>query len=183
MPSHSRTKNILKSKYGKTSEVVNAYVQNIMALPAISCSNPVNIQFYGNLLSNVRVLEMLEKLKEVNGNVRMSIDKLEGIQSDLVRTDDDWQTWDFPKFVDALHKWTERNPLHVKVNDKNWEPPSYPIYQTHQGDRPLRSCVYCDSVDHWSHKCSKVTQPSQRKRILQLKSLCFNCTGSDHKVT
>ena len=77
----------------------------------------------------------------------------------------------------------ERNPSPVKVNDKNREPPSYPIYQTHQGDTPLRSCVYCDSTDHRSHECSKVTQPSQRKRILQLKSLCFNCTGSDHKVT
>lgn len=54
----------------------------------------------------------------------MSIDKLEGIQSDPVRTDDDWQTWDLPKFVDALHKWTERNPLPVKVNDKNQNPPN-----------------------------------------------------------
>ena len=181
---YERAKNILKSKYGKTSEVVNAYVQNIMALPTISGSNPVKIhQFYENLMFNVQALETLGKLKEVNGNVRMSIDKLEGIRSDLVRTDDDWQTWDFPNFMDALRKWTERNPLPVKVNDKNRELPSFPIYQTLQGDTPLRSCVYCDSADHRSHECSKVTQPSQRKRILQLKSLCFNCTGSDHKVT
>lgn len=114
---------------------------------------------------------MLGKLKEVNGNVRMTIDKLKGIRSYLVRTDDDWQTWDFRKLVDALRKWTERNPLPVKVIDKNQEPPSYPIYQTHQGDMPLRSCVYCDSTDHRSHERSNVTQPSQRKRILQLKSL------------
>ena len=46
----------------------------------------------------------------------MCLDKLEGIRGDLVRTDDDWRQWDFPKLVDALRKWTERNP--VKTNDK-----------------------------------------------------------------
>ena len=38
---YEHAKNILKSKYGKTSEVVNAYVQNIMVLLTISGSNPV----------------------------------------------------------------------------------------------------------------------------------------------
>ena len=53
----------------------------------------------------------------------MPIDKLEGIRGDLVRTDDTWQDWDFPKLVDALRKWTERNPIpkqerHEKSRDK-----------------------------------------------------------------
>ena len=33
---YERAKNILMNKYGKTSEIVNAYVQNIMGLPVIS---------------------------------------------------------------------------------------------------------------------------------------------------
>ena len=45
-------------------------------------------------------LESLGKLREVNGYVRMSIDKLEGIIRDLVQTDDTSQDWDFPKLVD-----------------------------------------------------------------------------------
>ena len=51
---------------------------------------------------NVRcpTLESLGKLREVNGYVRMSIDKLEGIIRDLVQTDDTSQDWDFPKLVD-----------------------------------------------------------------------------------
>ena len=44
-------------------------------------------------------LESLGKLREVNGYVRMSIDKLEGIIGDLVQTDDTSQDWDFPKLV------------------------------------------------------------------------------------
>lgn len=79
----------------------------------------------------MKALETLGKLKEVNGNVRTSIDKLEDIQSDLVRTDDDWQTWDFPtgrpraiKFIKrfrgtrlcaAVSIVTERNTVHTSA--------------------------------------------------------------------
>ena len=40
---YQRAKNILKSKYGQMSEIVNAYVQNIMALPVITGSHPRKI--------------------------------------------------------------------------------------------------------------------------------------------
>ena len=60
---------------------------------------------------NVQSLEILAKIGEVNGYVRATIDKLEGIRGDLVRIDDDWQEWKFPQLVEALRKWTERNPV------------------------------------------------------------------------
>ncbi len=73
-----------------------------MALPVISGTQPWKINdFYEKLLFNVQALE---KLTEINGYVRMSLDKLEGIRGDLVRTDDSWREWDFPKFVDTLRK-------------------------------------------------------------------------------
>ena len=76
---YQRAKNILKSKYGQTSEIVNAYVQNIMALPVITGSHPKKIhEFYEKLLFNVQSLETLGKLKEISGYMRMSIDKLQG---------------------------------------------------------------------------------------------------------
>lgn len=47
-----------------------------MGLPVISGANPTKIhQFYEALSFNVHALETLGKLKEVNGYVRMSIDK------------------------------------------------------------------------------------------------------------
>ena len=46
---------------------------------------------FTKLLSNVQALETLGKLREISRYVRMTIDKLEGIRGDLVRTDDDWQ--------------------------------------------------------------------------------------------
>ena len=82
----------MKNKYGNTTEIVNAYVQNIMALPVINGTQPWKIHdFYEKLLFNVQALETLGKLTEINGYVRMSIDKLEGIRGDLLRTDDKWR--------------------------------------------------------------------------------------------
>ena len=104
------------------SEIVNPYVQNIKALPMITGSHPRKIhEFYQKLLFNVQSLEALGKLTEINGYVRMSIDKLQGIRGNLVRTDDNWREWGFPKFVEALRKWTERNPIPAER-----EPPEKP---------------------------------------------------------
>ena len=41
----------------------------------------------------------------------MALDKLECIKLDLIRTDDEWREWDFPKLVGGLREWTFRNPL------------------------------------------------------------------------
>ena len=163
---NERAKNILRTKYRKTSEIVNAYVQNIMALPVISGANPARIhQFYEALSFNVQALETLGKLKEVNGYVRMSIDKLSGIRGDLVRTDENWQEWDFPKFVYALQGWTERNPVTIRSSDKPWRDSN--AFNIQLGDtRPRdRACVYCDSTDHKPHECAKVSDPNERRKI------------------
>ena len=84
---YERAKNILKSEYGKTSEIVNAYVRNIMRLPTIMTTQTKDIdEFY-----NVQSLETLGKLREVSGNVRAVPDKLKGIKADLVRGEEGWR--------------------------------------------------------------------------------------------
>ena len=179
---YERAKNILRNKYGKTSEIVNAYVQNIMGSPVISGANPARIhQFYEALSFNVQALETLGKLKEVNGYVRMSIDKLSGIRGDLVRTDENWQEWDFPKFVYALQGWTERNPVTIISSDKTWRDSN--AFNTQLDDARPRGCVYCDSTDHKPHECTKVSDPNERKKIFLKKRLCFNCAGDDHRAS
>ena len=116
---YERAKTILKSKYGKPCEIVHAYVQNIMGLPTISGSQPKKVhEFFETLVYNVQSLETLGKLRDINGYVRTALDKLEGIRGNLVRTDKDWQEWDFPQLVEALRQWTERNPVPTK-EEKN----------------------------------------------------------------
>ena len=68
--SYLSTKNILKTKYGDDSEIVNAYVQNIMYLPVIQGTNAGKIHdFYTKLLFNVQSLETLGKLRENKGRL------------------------------------------------------------------------------------------------------------------
>ena len=60
---YERAKSILKSEYGKVSEIVNTYISNIMALPVITSSCPKKIDdFYNTLRYNVQSLETLGKL-------------------------------------------------------------------------------------------------------------------------
>ena len=51
-----------------------------------------------------------EKGWEINGCVRITIDKLPGIRAELVQLDNGWQEWGLEQFLEALTKWTKRNP-------------------------------------------------------------------------
>ncbi len=109
---YERAKQILKTRYGKPSEVANAHIQNLLNLPSIHGTSPAKVhEFYEKLVTNVQVLETMGKLREVTGYVRLTLDKLPGIRADLVRMDDDWQEWGFSQLVEALRKWCERNPI------------------------------------------------------------------------
>ena len=132
------------------------------------------------------------KLTEVNGYVRLTLDKLEGIRGDLVRTDDDWRDWKFPQLVEALQKWTERNPS--KPEERNPErcqlpsarpankSRSFQAKQTGANHTTPKPCVYCDSVNHKPSNCNKIISVSDRKEHLAKKQLCYNCTGTNHKA-
>ena len=101
----------------------------------------------------------------------------------MVRTDENWQEWDFPKFVYALQGWTERNPVTIRSSDKTWHDSN--AFNTQLDDaRPRdRGCVYCESTDHKPHECTKVSDPNERKKMFLKKRLCFNCAGDDHRAS
>ena len=161
-----------------------------MSLPVIYGSNPNKIlEFYETLSPKLQALETMGKIKEVNGYVRMRLDKLEGIRGDFVRTDDNWQDWKFPHLLEALRKWTMRNPP-KPVDERPGKEKTFPSkplktksYQVRQHDLRRRPCVYCLSSDHQSVNCDKVTTIHERRKQLNLKQLCFNCTGANHKAS
>ena len=70
----------------------------------------------------------MSKLKEINEYVRLTLDKLPGIRADLFRIDEDWQEWTFPQLVDALLKWTSRNPKIILSLEKGFKCEN--LYQT-----------------------------------------------------
>ena len=85
-------KYILKSNYGKMSEIVNAYIENILALPFISGTQPAKVHdFYEALLYNVQSLETLGKTSECVALVRGILNKLPGIKAELVQGHPEWR--------------------------------------------------------------------------------------------
>ncbi|KAK3742811.1 hypothetical protein QZH41_002740 [Actinostola sp. cb2023] len=185
---YERAKNILKTRFGKTSEIINAYVTELMSLPVIHGSNAGKIyEFYEKLLANVQALETLGKLGDVKGYVRMTLDKLEGIRGDLVRLDDNWQEWAFPQLIEALRKWTERNPPKLEEKLSQTQPDKFKKARSFHAKQETtvaaRTCSYCESAEHKSLNCDKITTPSDRKQHLAQKQLCFNCTRPNHKAS
>ena len=55
---YERAKNILKGEYGKTGEIINAYVHNILEFPIVTSPDPKRVKaFYKTLLHKVQWLE------------------------------------------------------------------------------------------------------------------------------
>ena len=189
---YNRAKSILNERFGKESEIVKAYVKEILDLPLISSANPRRInEFSEKLTYCVQALQTLNKLEQVNGAVSMTLDKLPAIRGDLVRTDPDWQSWSFAKLSEAVRLWTRRNAADTNQCERGQEEQTEKrnqrqqgrIFHTRRGADPKTHCwpcVYCGE-DHKAAECTKVTDVSGRRQILLNKRLCFNCTTGNHR--
>ena len=77
---YTRAKNIILTKHGKPSEIPNAHVQSIMSIPQINRADPQKIhEFPEKLPCSLQALNTMEKIKEMNGYVRVTLDELKGI--------------------------------------------------------------------------------------------------------
>ena len=141
-------------------------------------SNPVKIHdFYEKLIASLQSLDTRGKLKEINGYVRLTLDKLPSIGAALVRLDSDWQEWKFGQFAEALWQWTGRNPTsHERKPLDN----SKKDRLSALSNMEIKGCVYYNKEDHKSIQCKPVTDTNPRPKILREKKLRFNCTAQKH---
>ena len=182
---YERAKAILKATYGEPSEVANAHIQCIIGLPTITHHSIVKIhEFYEKLITNTQSLETMGKLIEIKGYARMTLDKLPTIRANLVILDDNWKDWGFPELLEALRKWTARNPRPT-ITDTREERRnnSNKMYQIKQANGGRYQCVYCSSDDHKPWECQKVKDLGERKKIITTKHLCFNCLREGHRAS
>ena len=91
--------------YDNAKAILNPYVKNRMELPVITGVNPRKVkEFYKQLRHNVQSLDTLERLGDVKGNVRSTLDKLKGVKADLVRGNEGRRDWDFKDLLRELKK-------------------------------------------------------------------------------
>ena len=187
-----KAKEYLQKRYGKSSEVVGAYVRNILELPTINERDEAKIhEFYDSLVFNVTSLETLGRLKDIEGATSFTLDKLEVIKGELVQANTEWEDWTFQQFLEALRVWTVSNrvktqtakkSLYSSPNHKSLPPKSRAFNTSMKEPSPQRSCVYCESEEHKSLNCDKIVGASERKKVLGDKRLCFNCAGTKHRA-
>ena len=107
-------------------------------------------------MTSVQSLDVMGKLKDINGYVRTTIDKLPGITDDLVRIDSDCHNWNFGKFVEQLRQWAERNPISFEK-----KPPEY--------QQRKRACHVRQSGselnNHKSTNCNSVTSVNEDEKF------------------
>ena len=185
---YNRAVVILKDRFGKDSEIIKAYVKEILDLPYTATTNPKKVQeFYEKLAYCVQSLETLKQLDAVNGTVSMTLEKLPNIRGDLVRNDPNWETWNFIQLTEAIRLWTRRNPVGSnKAEDSNKKQRQNGGYhfQTQQiKGKQRRACVYCNAESHRSWECDSVSTMEERRKLLSTKKLCFNCTGPSHRAS
>ena len=172
----------MKTNHGNTSEIVRAYVKNIQELPTITGRKVNKIhEFIKNLSYNIQSLETLGKLSQSLSMVRGVIEKLPGIKAELVTNQVGWQHWGFADLLKALENWKAIHPVESSTEHN----PRTPYNRNHsffsKDPSTPKGCVYCDDEQHKSYECKiKVATPTERKRKLQAKKLCFNCTGGRH---
>ena len=78
----------------------------------------------------------------MNGYVRVTLDKLLDIRADLVKNDDNQQDGKFQQLVEALEKWTVRNP--IPLSDKRNSEKSNGNSKSYQPKQTKSECVYCE---------------------------------------
>ena len=184
---YERAKSILKSKYGKPSEVANAHMQCIIGLSMVHDAHPAKIHdFCEKLTSHIQVLETMGKVKEIRGFVRVTLDKLPGIRADLVRLDDDWQDWGFPELIKSLRKWCDRNPItneDQKPDSTNRDPSNRDLPNC---DLPNRGPPNRDPPNRNRNLQNRF--PPKKNPAYQTKDenakvgrACVYCNGGDHR--
>ena len=97
-----------------------------------------------------------------------------------MRTDPEWETWDFRDLTEALKQWVKRNPISANERD---EPNRKKLFHTRDGDFKPRGCVYCGDVGHKANQCEKITDVKARKGILAKNGLCFSCATKKHRAS
>ena len=159
---YDKAKDVLESEYGQMADVVNTYVVNSMILPVINGKEPAKIdEFYKQLRYNVQSLDTLDRLADVKGNVRATLDKLKGIKADLVHGKEDWHNWGYEDLLKALKTWREINPIEEKLEQqqRSGKGKGYSrFYHTQYAEQKSRrpECVYCEESTQKGTNCSKV---------------------------
>jgi hypothetical protein len=192
---NEEAKKILVENYGKDTKVHKALIKDLESLHAITSIHklkPIH-DFYNKLSRIVRALTTMKKLETAQSAVYTLMDKLGPVREVLVQKDDDWETWGLTELVESLNKFVNHNPIREEEGEvagkQDWKKRSR--WADHEklllgngGERTKqKQCIYCESKEHTSVKCTKILDISKRWEILKQKNSCYNCATPGHRAS
>ena len=190
---YEEAKRILVQNYGRDSKVHKALIKELESIPPVTSVHKLEQvhDFYNKLSQIVRTLTTMKKLETAQSTVYTLMDKLGPVREVIVQKDDDWEEWGLEELVEHLRRYIERNPLQTDaishIVTKEEKPARYGrrdqdklLFNVKQGKS---TCIYCDSTEHSSAKCTRVLDVVSRREVLKHKRACFNCATPGHQAS
>ena len=169
----------LNKEFGQKNAVINTHIDEIINLPTVRGTNYEKVlDFYNRLTKNCDALLTLGENNMLKGFVMTTLNKLPSVKPDIVRIDQEWESWDMDKLIENLQNWLRRNKIEgiekpVERKERHW--------YTGEREKRTKICVYCDSKDHWSDKCVEFNTLEKRRVFFRDNKLCFNCAKKGHR--
>ncbi len=109
----------------------------------------------------------------------MTLDKLLVIRGDLVRTDPDWESWDFVKLTDALRQWVRTNPVDKNAEregEENKRKRDYynRLLQARGGNFKIKGCVYCGDENLSCNNTDPLNYLTPVTEVFELKNITMD---------
>ncbi len=191
---YEEAKKILVENYGKDTKVHKALIKDLESLHTITSVHKLKSihDFYNKLSRIVRALTTMKKLETAQSAVYMLMDKLGPVREVLVQKDDDWETWGLTELVEHLNKFVNRNPIREEESEvpgkQDWKKRSRwdqekLLFGNGEGRTKQKQCIYCESKEHTSVKCTKILDVGKRREILKQKNSCYNCATPGHRAS
>ena len=102
------------------------------------------------------------------------MDKLGPVREIIAQQDDSWEDWNLEELVENTKRYEERNPLQNEWDCNYQDESNCQQYQDYRKEKLLMqkrrtTCIYCESRDHSTNKCTQVLDVASRCDILRKK--------------
>ncbi|XP_063436092.1 uncharacterized protein LOC134717532 [Mytilus trossulus] len=180
---------ILRERFGQNHKITNAYIQNLMDLPAPRSNADSLRNFSDRIECSIRGLESLGTNESTFGAILTPIiyNKLPSDVRKNITRDRGNDDWDIESLRTAIKREVCVQVAGQSTGQSNEDleilPTASFIAETFKGKNGKQSrkkCLFCEESHH-PNTCKNVKDVEKRKEIVKRKKVCFNCFGS-HRV-
>ena len=187
---------LLQQRFGKPQQVISAHMEELLKLPACTNDKPSSLRYiFDKVNVHIRGLASMGVASKDYGSLLIPV-IMTKLPSDLrlrIARETQQEVWNIDELMTVIKVEVEARETSEGVKFSLSKPPGQPPSRNPSSPHPPPStasallssnfkvkCAYCNE-DHFSASCSKITDISNRKRILLKAGRCFNCLKQNHK--